>query len=226
MLVGGSTRVRLVVRKLEETLPVNPLGFDKKDVAIALGAAHYANIRWSTKRRVTRPQPEAPPPDTKHLDQYLAAIEETYADEKLNKVEIDRLNAFARQLGLSREQTVEIERRVMGNSKEGILFQQYCRMVEMVWMDEKLNGLEAEWLGALAGEMGLNQQQTSYAETKIMGATRSLSTTSGARSSDFSTAGMRSFVRSSAATYAEKKSRRAFATYAGNTVLEPRNSRR
>ncbi len=172
VLVGGSTRVPLVVRTLQETLPVSPLGFSKKDVAIALGAAHYANIRWSTEQRVRRPQPDTPTPDTRHLDQYLAAVEETYSDGKLTKVDVDRLNAFARQLGLSRGQTAGVERRIMGNSKEGFLFQQYRRAVETVWTDEKLNGLEVEWLDTLAGELGLNQQQISYAETAIMGDTR------------------------------------------------------
>src|SRR5215212_7046149 len=173
VLVGGSTRVPLVVKTLEETLPVSPLGFAKKDVAIALGAAHYANIRWSTEQRVRKPQqPGTPVTDTRYLDQYLAAVEETFSDGRLTKVEVERLNAFARQLGLSREQTAGIERRIMGNSKEGFLFQQYRRAVETVWTDEKLNGLEVEWLDTLAGELGLNQQQISYAETAIMGDTR------------------------------------------------------
>src|SRR5919107_4117274 len=46
VLVGGSVRVPLVIRRLKETLPVSPLGFDKRDVAVALGAAHYTRIQW------------------------------------------------------------------------------------------------------------------------------------------------------------------------------------
>ena len=49
VLVGGSTRVPLVSQTLKQTLPVSPLGFDRKDVAVALGAAHYTNIRWPSE---------------------------------------------------------------------------------------------------------------------------------------------------------------------------------
>jgi hypothetical protein len=176
VLVGGSVRVPLVVRTLEETLPVSPLGFDKRDVAVALGAAHYTSIRWPGPRGPETGagiEARSTTTDSKPLGhQYQVAVEQTFSDKKLSKVEVDRLNAFAGQLGLSREQTVEVERRVMGNSKEGILFQQYRRAVEMVWADEELDGLEVEWLGALAEELGLNQHQISYAESAVMGDTK------------------------------------------------------
>lgn len=171
VLVGGSSRVRLVVRMLEETLPVSPLGFDKRDVAVALGAAHYTKVRWPPQRLPRRPDDPAATrrmEDT-HLGRYRAAVEEMFADGRLNKVEVDRLNAFARQLGLDREQTARAEREVMGNSKEGILFQQYRRAVETVWADGRVNPLEARWLDDLAKELGLAPAQTSYAETGIMG---------------------------------------------------------
>jgi Hsp70 protein/WD domain, G-beta repeat len=174
VLVGGSSRVPLVTRALKDTLPVEPLGFDKKDVAIALGAAHYVDVRWPSAQPGGRPETAPAPPreDPAHLDQYRASVEETVSNKKLNKVEVDRLNAFAEQLDLSREQTAEIERRIMGNSKEGILFQQYRRAVETVWADEELEGLEVEWLDALAGELGLSQEQTFHAESEAMGATK------------------------------------------------------
>ena len=172
VLVGGSSRVPLVMRALKETLPVEPLAFNKKDVAIALGAAHFANVRWPSTtpgRRLLVPPPRE---DPKQLDQYRASVEETVSNRKLNKVEVERLDAFAEQLGLSKQQTAEVERRVMGNSKEGVLFQRYRQAVEMVWGDEELGELEAEWLDAMAGELGLGQEQTSYAESEIMGAAK------------------------------------------------------
>jgi actin-like ATPase involved in cell morphogenesis len=170
VLVGGSSRVRLVGRMLQEILPVAPLGFDKRDVAVALGAAHYANVRWPPQRRSKMPESAATRRmETTHLDRYRAAVEEMSAGGRLKKVEVDRLNAFARQLGLNREQTARAERAVMGNSKEGILFQQYRRAVETVWSDGKVNTLEARWLDALAGQLGLTPAQTSYAETGVMG---------------------------------------------------------
>ena len=181
VLIGGSVRVPLVVRTLQETLPVSPLGFDKRDVAVALGAAYYTTIRWPGSRGTkTETGIETPgtatdqgtTTDPKPLGQYQAAVEEVFSDKKLSKVEVDRLNAFARQLGLKREQTADVERHVMGNAKEGLLFQQYRRAVEMIWADEKLNRLEVEWLEALTDELGLNKHQTSYAETAIIGDTK------------------------------------------------------
>ena len=170
VLIGGSVRVPLVVQTLRETLPVSPLGFNKRDVAVALGAAYYANILWGTDSPSRSPEtgtsiPVTPP----QIDQYRRAVEETFSDKKLGRVEVDRLNAFAGQLGLNREQTADVERQILGNSKEGLLFQQYRQALEMVWVHEKLNGLEVEWLNALAGELGLNQHQISYAENEIMG---------------------------------------------------------
>src|SRR5215212_9091287 len=173
VLVGGSTRVPLVSQTLKETLPVSPLGFDRKDVAVALGAAHYANIRWPSEQRRREPKtPVLAPEDRTALDQYREAVEEMASTRRLNKVEVDRLNAFARQLGLSREQTADVERRVLRDSKEGTLLQQYHQAVEMIWADEKLNKMEAEWLDALADELGLSRDQVSNAESRIMGATK------------------------------------------------------
>ena len=172
VLVGGSTRVPLVTRTLKETLPVSPLGFDRKDVAVALGAACYTNVRWPSIRRGSPKTPVPAPEDHTPLDQYCAAVEEIVSDRKLNKVEIDRLNAFARQLGLSKEQTADIEGRVLGHSKESILLQQYQQAAEMVWADEKLNEMEAEWLNALADELGLSRDQVSHIESRIMGAAK------------------------------------------------------
>jgi WD40 repeat protein/actin-like ATPase involved in cell morphogenesis len=172
VLVGGSTRVPLVTRTLKETLPVSPLGFDRKDVAVALGAAHYTNIRWRSARRGSPKTIVPAPEDHIPLDQYRGVVEEMVSDRKLNKVEVDRLNAFARQLDLSREQTADIERRVLGNSKEAALLQQYQRAVEMIWADQKLNGMEAEWLNALADELGLSRDQISHTESRIMGAAK------------------------------------------------------
>lgn len=172
VLVGGSTRVPLVTRMLKETLPVSPLGFDRKDVAVSLGAAHYTNIRWPSIRRGSPKITIVVPEDHTLLDKYRGAVEEMVSDRKLNKVEVERLNAFARQLDLSREQTAKIERRILGDSKEGALLQQYRRAVEMVWANGRLNGMEAEWLNALADELGLSRDQVSHAERQIMGAAK------------------------------------------------------
>jgi molecular chaperone DnaK (HSP70) len=51
VLIGGSTRVPLVEQMLVETLPVAPLKFDKAEVAVALGAACYADVLWPSSQQ-------------------------------------------------------------------------------------------------------------------------------------------------------------------------------
>lgn len=169
VLVGGSVRVPLVVRMLNETLPVSPLGFDKRDVAVALGAAHYTNILWGEKLTPKPPKTDAPvsvtPPQ---IQQYRAAVE-AVSGKKLNRVEVDRLEATADGLGVSREEAREIEVRVLGDSTEDLLLLRYHQAVEMAWADGKLSGLEVEWLGALADELGLGGDRASSVESEVMG---------------------------------------------------------
>ncbi|MGH3090096.1 MAG: Hsp70 family protein, partial [Rubrobacteraceae bacterium] len=169
VLVGGSTRVPLVTRMLKETLPVNPLGFDRKDVAVALGAAHYTNVLWGVKSSPSAARTGAPARVApSQIEQYKGAVE-VVRDKKLNKVEVDRLEAFADQLRLNMEETREVEVRVLGASKEELLFRRYRQAVEMVWADGKLDGVEVEWLDALAEELGVDRDQSSRAEREVMG---------------------------------------------------------
>ena len=46
VLVGGSTSIPLVRRQLEKTLPVEPLRWERQNLAVALGAAYRAHERW------------------------------------------------------------------------------------------------------------------------------------------------------------------------------------
>jgi hypothetical protein len=95
VLIGGSVRVPLVIHTLEETLPVSPLGFNKRDVAVALGAAHYTNVRWpapqepktglGTEARSTTTDSRPPP-------QHDTAIEEVASSVSPSKPEVDQLN--------------------------------------------------------------------------------------------------------------------------------------
>jgi len=49
VLIGGSTRIPLVQRRLRETLPVEPHRWQHQDVAVALGAAYFAQKSWQLK---------------------------------------------------------------------------------------------------------------------------------------------------------------------------------
>lgn len=47
VLIGGSTKVPLVLKKLSNTLPMAPLQWDEREYAVALGAAYYGAQLWS-----------------------------------------------------------------------------------------------------------------------------------------------------------------------------------
>jgi molecular chaperone DnaK len=48
VLIGGSSKIPLVMRKLGATLPVEPKEWQHRGVAVALGAAYYAAEIWPT----------------------------------------------------------------------------------------------------------------------------------------------------------------------------------
>ena len=52
VLIGGSSRIPLVQRKLKEALPVEPHKWQHQDVAVALGAAYFAQGLWQPRPAV------------------------------------------------------------------------------------------------------------------------------------------------------------------------------
>lgn len=50
ILIGGSSRIPLIRRRLKETLQVEPRDWHKRDIAVALGAAYHAHLRWGKQR--------------------------------------------------------------------------------------------------------------------------------------------------------------------------------
>jgi actin-like ATPase involved in cell morphogenesis len=46
ILIGGSSRVPLIQRRLQEALAVEPRRWQKQDLAVTLGAAYHAQTRW------------------------------------------------------------------------------------------------------------------------------------------------------------------------------------
>jgi molecular chaperone DnaK (HSP70)/TM2 domain-containing membrane protein YozV len=55
ILIGGSSRTPCIVRRLKETLQLEPRKWQKQDVAVALGAAYHAQQLWGEKP--SRPEP-------------------------------------------------------------------------------------------------------------------------------------------------------------------------
>jgi formylglycine-generating enzyme required for sulfatase activity len=58
VLIGGSSRIPLVQRRLKEALPVEPRKWQHQDVAVALGAAYHARSLWGP---LSEPEPKVRP---------------------------------------------------------------------------------------------------------------------------------------------------------------------
>ncbi len=59
VLMGGSTRVPLAQQLLEQNLPLKPQQSQLRDVAVALGAAYYAQSIWYSTEQFDQEVPEA-----------------------------------------------------------------------------------------------------------------------------------------------------------------------
>jgi hypothetical protein len=57
-------------------------------------------------------------------EQYQAAVERAWADQKLEEAEEARLSAFATRLGLTEEVAAAIERSVIGDTREAVFRRQ------------------------------------------------------------------------------------------------------
>jgi len=120
VLIGGSSRIPLAVQLLKQTMPLEPRHWHQQDMAVALGAAYYANTLWG--QAPEKRSPETSLPDTAEL--YRRAVRIAYADNRLSRAEVDQLDALAQELRLAADAVAAIEREVMGDVKEVILRRQ------------------------------------------------------------------------------------------------------
>jgi hypothetical protein len=121
---------------------------------------------------------EQPPGATEILLQYRELIESAWTGEDIDARQAEQLGALANELGLNSSAAAEIEREVMGETKEAILdrqeqlgAQQYRKALEEAWADNKLSNSEAKWLGTLASELGLSTDTVADIEHDIVGDT-------------------------------------------------------
>jgi hypothetical protein len=61
ILIGGSSRMPLIVQRLQDTLKIKPHKWEKRDIAVALGAACHAQALWGEKPAVLDRPPSQPP---------------------------------------------------------------------------------------------------------------------------------------------------------------------
>jgi uncharacterized RDD family membrane protein YckC len=98
ILIGGASRTPCIIRRLHETLHVQPRRWEKQDVAVALGAAYHAHRLWGEPDRRHREIDEAPRQQKLQEEARLQAekerrqreIEEEARKQKLQQEETDR----------------------------------------------------------------------------------------------------------------------------------------
>jgi hypothetical protein len=113
------------------------------------------------------------------LSQYRKGVESAWADEKLDGGEVETLRDLAANLQLGSNQTGQIEREVIGDTKEAILEDQkrtarerYHKAVKEAWADNHLSDADVERLGALASELNLSTGTAADIERDIMDTTK------------------------------------------------------
>jgi formylglycine-generating enzyme required for sulfatase activity/actin-like ATPase involved in cell morphogenesis len=60
VLIGGSSRVPLVQQLLREAMPIEPVKWERRDVAVALGAAYHGRTLWRAKASACNMERSAP----------------------------------------------------------------------------------------------------------------------------------------------------------------------
>jgi hypothetical protein len=131
LLVGGSSQIPLVERRLLAALPGVQLEIWKHgDVAIALGAAYHAARIWSIA-----PAPAPAERVSDAVDRYREAVEVAWADRRVTTGEIDALTRRRHELGISEAEAASAEREVMGAVKEQRLAQVAAASVQPAQVD-------------------------------------------------------------------------------------------
>lgn len=112
------------------------------------------------------------------IRRYREAVEWAWEDEGLNGREVMRLRDLANRFEVSPNTAAQIERKIMGETKEEILSrreqaiaEQYRTAVEEAWTDNELNNAEAKWLSTLANELGLSTDTAADIEREVIGET-------------------------------------------------------
>jgi actin-like ATPase involved in cell morphogenesis len=113
LLVGGSSQLPLVQRRITQELGLRPQSWRHRDVAVALGAAWHAQAIWG------RPARRSPVQDPRQL--YQRSVELVWSDARLEAAEAQQLDALRRKLGLSPQDAAQIERQVIGHPKDYLL---------------------------------------------------------------------------------------------------------
>jgi outer membrane protein assembly factor BamD (BamD/ComL family) len=112
------------------------------------------------------------------IRRYREAVVWAWVDEDLNGREVKQLRDLENRLELSSNAAADIEREVMGETKEAILERQeqasaehYRTAVEEASTDNELSNAEGVWLRNLASELGLSSDTAADIEREVTGDT-------------------------------------------------------
>lgn len=174
VLIGGSSRVPMVLRSLSSTLSVQPQEWQQRDFAVALGAAYHGLQVWPPVPPGVR-RPAAP------SEEYRRAVKNAWEPVKrLTWAQVNELDSLAKRLSLNTEVVKTIEREVMGHAKEDILAQllaqqhsaalaEYRTAVATAWSDQTLNSAKMNDLSTRVTGLGLSGAEAATIECQIMG---------------------------------------------------------
>ncbi len=156
LMVGGSSQIPLVRQRLSEVMDVPLKSWRLRDVAVAMGAAEYADMLWKARRPRSAE------------DRYRSAVELAWRDGVLEEAELARLGQIADDLGLAADTRAEIERRVMGRRKEQVF---YGAAVREAWAKGTITRADADALDALVKTLNLRAQERVGIERQVVGKT-------------------------------------------------------
>lgn len=106
VLIGGSSRIPMISRLLSNAIPLSPRSWHRQDVAVALGAALYADVIWGHKRHRT----------------YRDALKHA---KRTGQISATKLNQLRTQLHLNDAEAGSIENDELGSSVESLVAQSH-----------------------------------------------------------------------------------------------------
>jgi molecular chaperone DnaK (HSP70)/outer membrane lipoprotein SlyB len=143
VLIGGSSRVPLVQKLLEEAVPVKPRNFAGKDYAVALGAAYRAFDLWRTDKVIEEKE-------AAELAEYRRGLGVCWTDRILTHTEVEWLEDLkGKKLNLDSDTAARIEREIMGQTMQEVLKEQekvareqYRKVLQLGWKEKELDTLK------------------------------------------------------------------------------------
>src|SRR6185312_15604681 len=173
VLIGGSSRIPLVLRSISDTLPAQPIQlkeWDQRDFAVALGAAYHAQKLWG-KQPFSPPRPGLPPPPPGE-ELYRGIVIRTWMPtRRLTRTQAAELANEASKLGIDITAAAVVERGVMGYTKEEVLQQQhyaalarYRTAVNKVWQKKILSQSQVIALDAEMKALELGRDEVAIIE--------------------------------------------------------------